>query len=700
MKYFEKGAQLLLPLLMGALAFFMVVGPNVLSPQNIAWLASGDPATHYLGWVFFRQSPWSFPLGLNPSYGLELSNTIIFSDSNPLLAFVFKPLAAWLPEPFQYFGLWLLACFVLQAWFAWRLLGLISSSVVVRILACGLFLFAPPMILRIGGHLSLVGHFLILAALYLALHPDLQRRRMAWGALLFVTALVHAYLLAMVALIWLADLFGKAYQRRLSWRRMLVEFLCLFLLVTLSCWQAGYFSVGGGTVSGGFGLYRMNLLSVIDSSGWSRLLKDIPDAPGDYEGFNFLGLGVIFLAACGVPAMIRGGTSFVSALRKYTFLLAALIGLTLFALSNHIVIGSLEIEYPLPHALVSLSSTFRASGRMFWPVFYILIFVSVFFVIRGYRARTAVCLLLVALVIQVLDTSPGWKGVRDSRMVAPSHEWPTPMVDPFWHSAAVHYQNVRWMMPQNSPALWQPLASYAASHHLSTDAVYLGRMGSTPLKQAMARAEQSLETGVYEQNSLYIMDEATARRAELAVDHEASMLANIDGFIVLAPGWKQCAECPAVASGSRSWDQLASVRPGTRLQFNENSPALSYLGAGWSSAEAWGIWSQEREAEIFLPVSTPVHSVALDAMAFVMGPITHQDVVVLINDVQVMTSRLSQLSDNHIDIVLPAALQAVVAERGELRIRLLLPDAVSPESVGMGGNPRKMGLGLKVLTLH
>lgn len=65
----KQKALALLPLLMGVFAFFMVIGPRALDPQNIAWLESGDPATHYLGWVFFRHSPWSFPLGLNPSYG-------------------------------------------------------------------------------------------------------------------------------------------------------------------------------------------------------------------------------------------------------------------------------------------------------------------------------------------------------------------------------------------------------------------------------------------------------------------------------------------------------------------------------------------------------------------------------------------------------------------------------------------------------
>lgn len=199
----------LLPVLLGILAFFIVVGPRALNPMNIAWLEGGDSATHYLGWAFFRHSPWTFPLGLNPSYGLELSNAVIFSDSNPLFALIFKPFSALLPEPFQYFGFWFLTCFILQSWFGWKLTGLVSRNVVLQLLGAGLFLFVPAMIIRMGVHLSLAGHFLVLAALYLALRPFTQKRCLAWGALLGATALVHAYLLAMVALIWTRTLQPK-----------------------------------------------------------------------------------------------------------------------------------------------------------------------------------------------------------------------------------------------------------------------------------------------------------------------------------------------------------------------------------------------------------------------------------------------------------------------------------------------------------
>ncbi len=177
-----------MPFLLGMAAFFLIVRPQALRPTNIAWLSDYDQSQHYLGWHFFRNADWSFPIGLNPDYGLELSSAIVFSDSNPLLAFLFKPFSSLLPEPFQYFGLWLLVCFVLQAWLAWKLVGLVSRHLAVRLLGAGLFVLAPPMIWRMQVHSSLAGHFLILAALYLSLRPTRRLRTTGLAIVLVVAA--------------------------------------------------------------------------------------------------------------------------------------------------------------------------------------------------------------------------------------------------------------------------------------------------------------------------------------------------------------------------------------------------------------------------------------------------------------------------------------------------------------------------------
>ncbi|OAB50374.1 DUF6311 domain-containing protein [Pseudomonas thivervalensis] len=680
----------LLPILLGALAFLLVIGPRVLDPTNIAWLGEGDAATHYMGWAFFRNSPWTFPLGMNPSYGLELGNGIIFSDSNPLLAFLFKPFNAWLPETFQYFGLWLLACFILQAWFAWKLVGLLTPSLWIRLLGAGLFVFSPPMFLRMGGHLSLSGHFLILAALYLALRPGLQKRRLAWGVLLAATALVHAYLLAMVALIWLADLASQAIKERLSRREALIELGGLFLLVAFCCWQAGYFSVGGGTVAGGYGLYRLNVMSLVNPSGWSYTLRDMPQGPGDYEGFNYLGLGVIMLAICAGVAWLQGNTGLANAVRHRRLLLWALIGLTLFSLTNHLGIGMQNVHYWLPKPLELLANIFRAAGRMFWPVFYTIVFAVIFLVIRGNKPRTAACLLAIALVVQVLDTRAGWAGLRQSRMTPTASSWPTSMNDPFWASAARHYSKVRTLLPQNQPDNWLLTSQYALTHGLETDGVYLGRMSDRAIERALRNAEQMLASGQYAADSLYILDARAAHQAAKIVNRQTDLLTRIDGLVVLAPGWKTCTECPPFADETLD----VQVKIGERQVFSRINAMLS---DGWGRVEEWGTWSEGLEAEVVLRIPPEARALSIETAAFVQPSHTRQRVEVSINGVAALSTQFTRLQDNTLELPLTQAIRETIGAEGRLRVQFHLPDAISPKALGLGSDERVMALGLKSL---
>ena len=90
---------------------------------NVAWLTDSSQAEglwdltqHYLGWVFYRKSPWHFPLGLVEGiYSQPVS--IVYTDSIPLFALLFKILSPLLPANFQYFGLFELLSYALMGGF-------------------------------------------------------------------------------------------------------------------------------------------------------------------------------------------------------------------------------------------------------------------------------------------------------------------------------------------------------------------------------------------------------------------------------------------------------------------------------------------------------------------------------------------------------------------------------------------------------
>jgi hypothetical protein len=688
------------PFIIGGLAFLVIVGPRVLAPTNIVWLGGGDPAAHYLGWLFFRNSAWTLPIGLNPAYGLEISNAIIFSDSNPLLAFVFKFLAPVLSEPFQYFGIWLLACFVLQAWFGWKLVGLVAESKAIQAISAALFVFAPPFIWRLHGHLNLVAHFLVLAALYLVLSRAEKRRWAAWAVLMVVSSLVHAYLLAMVALLWIADLTQDALRRKVAGRQFILELSVVMAVTGLACWQAGYFSVGAGTTEGGYGYYRTNLLSLVDPSGWSYVIKDIPEGGGDYEGFNFLGLGIIFLAICALSAALAGNTGVRVAIRKYPMLLAALAGLAAFAVSNNVGLGSLQHGFPLPPPILGAASFFRASGRMFWPVFYVIVLIVIFLVVRGYSKRTAVYLLACAAVIQVADTSAAWAPIRMRLMTEPKPVLATPLTGPFWEHAAVRYRTVRYIPPGTYWPDWYKVAAYAAQNGLSTDAVHLARISRVALQQARQNAAEHVATGRYEAGTLYILDDNTARLAALSIDSGSDLLLKADGLNVLAPGWKRCVHCPPIAQEVGSEDFLRHLKVGERVLTNLAGAGLPYLADGWSSPEEWGIWSDGASAQLVLPVSGKVKSITVEARALVTPAHPKQDVAVKINGALVLTTSLATAGDNLLQIPVPRDMQEESAGRGVMRVRFEFPNAVEPKHIGLNDDSRKLALGLQAITLH
>jgi len=120
----------------GFVIAFYLFGWEILNPKNISWLmAETDGAQYYLGWLFFRNEPWTFPLGLIQSYFAPIGTSIGLTDSLPLLAFPFKLVSGILPRDFQYFGIWIYVSYILQAVFAYLLMGTVCENRSIRLIS-------------------------------------------------------------------------------------------------------------------------------------------------------------------------------------------------------------------------------------------------------------------------------------------------------------------------------------------------------------------------------------------------------------------------------------------------------------------------------------------------------------------------------------------------------------------------------------
>jgi len=305
--------QRIYSLVVGSLIFVYATGGRILNPTSHDWLMIGDSATHYLGWEFFRHTGLlQWPLGLNPKLGLDISSSIAFTDSIPLAAFVFKPFNFLLPATFQYLGLWILICFILQAYLAVRLLSHFLTDQIQIALGSVFVSLSPMLMYRLVhdgyGHIALASHFLILGALNLYFTKQLKS---LWWALLFTsTILIQAYFIPMVAAIWIAKLIQ--YLRHEGGSRSIVvkHSVVVAVAAVATLVAGGYVALGSNLFTGSTEVtdssfpywFRWQPLSLIDtqttlSGTWSHFLSDQQELRGDVEGFSFLGSGILLLAS-------------------------------------------------------------------------------------------------------------------------------------------------------------------------------------------------------------------------------------------------------------------------------------------------------------------------------------------------------------------------------------------------------------------
>lgn len=540
----------------GALVYLVVAGPGPLDVTNIGWIyKQPDIAGAHMGWNFYRDAPWSAPIADNPAYGIDFSGSILFADAIPLMAIPFKALAPILPEPFQYFGLWTFLSFVLQGVFGWLLMGRATTNPLARVLGAFLISLTPVYCYRLVyawcTHMSLTAHWLVLGALCLCLPPHTRRPWLWWGLLLATAAFTHAYLFCMVAALWLADLTRRVFaDSGQTWRKTWLEPLGVAAAVGGLVWATGVWSGPSGEFQGGFSWFKMNVFALIDPSSspmssWSYIVPNIPNWDGDYEGFAFVGLGGLVLAAGAVwslPYVLRQAP--LLSLRPYWPLAITLLGMAVFAVSRNVTFGDVNFWVWWPQPLHDLGELFRATGRFIWPLYYFLFFAGVLVAARRLSPRTLSIVLAVAVVVQAADTSRGWTD-DGAYLRERSSAFRTRLVSPFWDEASHRFDAVRLAPHGNNDSRYLDVATMARAQGMVTDAVYLARVRTTATEASRARIERGVATGEWPQDTLFVLDEETTRRVAATNDSARNFLALVDGVFVLAPGWTGCSDCGA-----------------------------------------------------------------------------------------------------------------------------------------------------------
>ncbi len=692
-----------LAILLGFTAFFLITGGRILWPTNTGWLMAGDPGQHWIGWQYFRYTPLlQWPIGANPDLGMEISSSVVFTDSIPLMAFFFKPLNALLPDTFQYTGLWILICFSLQSFFAWKLLSLFTNDKLLPLIGSIFFIIAPIGLWRVHMHFALFSQWVLLAGLYLYLSKKFSNY--CWITLLVTTTLIHAYLQAMVLAIWVADLFQRFCLKQTSISKTIIYFLASSITIVIIMWSAGYFMVDQGIKSVGFGLFRMNLLALIDSKNiFSRLLPApiTTDFAGD--GFNYLGIGMLGLGIIAGYLLLCNIKTIPKVIPKANLIpiLIVFTGLFLYAISNRIAIGPHEIfSYPLPLLIEPLASTFRSPGRFFWPVYYAIYLAIFYLLFTRLKHSVAVTLCVVMLFAQLIDSEDAWRMIRNQ--FAHPAECAAPLRSPFWSDMAKQYRKIIFVPHQNHDVIG--LSFFAAKYRMAINVAYFARVNPEKEDKAREYIITAILNNKLSSNSLYVFEDDHVLWKIASSRIGASDVAGVlDGYSIIAPKLRDCKTCNVSAIAS------SPVRDSHRLDykmehlsFKLNGNGQKYQVYGWSEAEEGGTWSNGDVSSILLPLSiTPKNNLELmlDGHAFIGDKHPSQEVGILVNGHHLATLKYDQQSNDGVRVVkIPRSL--VLEKNGQLLIKFNFKNQKSPVELGLSTDSRRLGLCLTSMELR
>ncbi len=466
-------------LVISIISWIYLLGFDYIYPTNVSWLNSGDLSTYQLGWEYFRNDKWRFPIGLNPNYGIYSDSNIIYSDSIPLLAIIFKLFNFLLPEKFQYFSIWIFLCIYLQIFFSFKIIFIGTGHKFFSLIGSLFFLTASIFIHRSGIHLSLLGQWLILCGIYIEISENNKKYFFRLITILLSLVIHFYFFLMLLIIIFSQDLYKVVIKKKYN-LNIIKEFTLIIILSLVLMYVIGYFSIKLDDGLGwGYGYYNFNLNSFINPSGqnnngtfsWSNLLMKQNYQNKEIEGFSYLGIsGIIFFIIFSINFFKKKYKIFFQNLNWVIIIVPFLI----ISISNNINFGDLNIfSIDLNKFVYAFFSIFRASGRMIWPIYYIIFIVGIIFTFKYFKSKS-IYVLLILLIIQIGDTYSGIKNYKFGSQYPEIHKHKK---NPFWIGLSSQFNEILLIESKNQSNIFNHLSRYLIEEKfIKTDLVNLARV--------------------------------------------------------------------------------------------------------------------------------------------------------------------------------------------------------------------------------
>jgi hypothetical protein len=517
LNYIQKEKTYFISFLIIVFGFHICYGLDVILPSNINWLMSAyhDWGQHYLGWAYFKNEPWHFPIGHIENFNYPAGTNIGYTDSIPLLALFFKTFSFLLPETFQYLGIWLLSCHLLMAYFTIKILNLYKTNLFFILFAVVLVGLNPVLIYR-GLHPALCAHWLIVASIYYYIikpsAENVNKINKRQIIILILSVLINPYLFLMViGFNIILPLKHYYIDKKLPLKKVIYFIFISVFSVFISWFILGMISFDNKVnmeVTNSYGLYSFNLNSLYNAQGFSTFLPQYPLVRDQqYEGFAYLGLGFILLLIISVAHLIITNFSNTKTiLQKHQLLIFLALITSVFAITNIVTFNQNTIlEFWIPSLIIKLGGIFRACGRFIWVVYYLILYFLVLYFIRIKMSdKIKIPILAVIVLIQIYDTKTLFI-FRD----LPCGDFQMKKIsEQKWTKITSNFKKIVTYPPFNnnliSPLDYQDLCFVALKNRIPITTGYVARDTGDLNKKFSDSLDISLSEAIIDENDLYI----------------------------------------------------------------------------------------------------------------------------------------------------------------------------------------------------
>ncbi len=459
---------------------FYLLGYDNFNFSNQSWLINGDLAQYQLGWKFYREDIWRFPLGLNPNYGISNSSSIIYSDSIPLFAIFFKIFRSFLFEEFQYFSFWIFICIYLQALFSFKIIFYFTKNISYSLVSSLFFIFSSILIYRSGIHLSLTAHWLILGYFYVQISA-LNNKDLKKHSIIYLSLFIHFYFSIILISVFFIEKIIKLKKFCIK------DLLSLFVLIILSLtlmYVVGYFTIKIDDGLGfGYGIYNFNLNSFFNPIGenhaekfnWSFFFPTLNFQNKEMEGFSYLGIsGILFLLIYFIY-LVNGKSKIIFSKKVNIIIFFVFL---IMATSNNINFGDQDlVTLELNKYLYGILSSIRASGRLIWPVYYLIFVIGIVTIFQYFSGERKPLYIIGALVIfQLVDLAPGISNYSFGKQYENQNQERT-YISSRIKGLSKQFNNLKLFKPDNNSSVFFLLNKHILNENYEkTDVSYLARI--------------------------------------------------------------------------------------------------------------------------------------------------------------------------------------------------------------------------------